>query len=107
MAPELILHNQEPTPESDVYSFGMLIYEVMTGRQPYEEIQGMADLQILKAITEGKRPAPGVEISSDLRKLMVQCWSEEPESRPGIGQVTNEITRIIGQSDIVSICLFD
>ncbi|OUM69496.1 hypothetical protein PIROE2DRAFT_38167, partial [Piromyces sp. E2] len=35
-APELFLRNQVPTNESDVYSFGMLCYEILSGGQPFE-----------------------------------------------------------------------
>ncbi|KAF8521128.1 kinase-like domain-containing protein, partial [Hysterangium stoloniferum] len=91
-APELVNENGDPTFQSDVYSFGMLVQEVMTGRPPYAE---RSLKQLVSAITNNEFPTSGTEVSNDLRQLLIKCWSAVPDNRPDIKQVAKEITRIL------------
>ncbi|KZT57396.1 kinase-like protein, partial [Calocera cornea HHB12733] len=73
------------TPASDMYSFGMTIYEIYSGRQPFHESN---DLQALLAALSGRRPShPGEDavrrgLSASLWEFVSQCWSAEYASRP-------------------------
>ncbi|GJE97056.1 tyrosine kinase domain-containing protein [Phanerochaete sordida] len=82
-APEVVGGaNRSPTVESDVWSFGMTMLEVLTGEQPFNTIR--RDGQITNAVrTEGLRPPrPASErFSDELWQAMQECWHLEPKER--------------------------
>ena len=78
-APEAVLYNRF-TIKSDVWSFGILLYEIVTyGRFPYP---GMSNAQVLEAIQQDYRMLCPMECPSELYEVMWECWKEDPESRP-------------------------
>ncbi|PPQ91942.1 LOW QUALITY PROTEIN: hypothetical protein CVT25_000985 [Psilocybe cyanescens] len=92
-APEL-LHvgtdvNKVPTvtKECDIYSFGSVVLQVISGRIPYEDI--LSDIHvILQLINGGDPPRPAEPLLSDgFWDFIVLCWSRNPFMRPQIDQV--------------------
>ena len=82
MAPELLLTNSmtDFCQQSDVYSYGILMWEVLSRKIPFER---MNEAQIIAHLTEGKRPTPTPEDSpDDLIKLMQECWTQSAGMRP-------------------------
>ena len=78
-APEAVLTNCF-TIKSDVWSFGILLYEIVTyGRLPYP---GMIPSQLLEAIQQGYRMLCPQGCPDQLYEIMCECWREDPESRP-------------------------
>ena len=66
--------------KSDVWSFGILLYEVITyGRFPYA---GMNNQQVLEKVPVGYRMPRPHNCPDKLYNLMLECWKEEPLSRP-------------------------
>jgi len=80
-APELN-DNQELSTRSDVYSFGMTVLEIMTGRLPWH---GAKPWSVILKAYRGERPERPMEISNDgMWDLLVRCWDQEPMQRPTI-----------------------
>ena len=78
-APEAALYNRF-TIKSDVWSFGIVIYEIITyGRFPYP---GMTNAQVLEALQQGYRMPRPMGCPDKLYDVMLDCWKEEPASRP-------------------------
>ncbi|CAG5094320.1 Oidioi.mRNA.OKI2018_I69.XSR.g13450.t1.cds [Oikopleura dioica] len=79
MAPESI-RSSNFSPASDVWSFGVLVWEILTGEVPY---RGMEPLQVALAVAQRQLRLPVPEsIPQILASVMRNCWEEEPNSRP-------------------------
>ncbi|XP_058095409.1 serine/threonine/tyrosine-protein kinase HT1-like [Magnolia sinica] len=79
MAPEMIKHKPYGR-KVDVYSFGLVLWEMVTGTIPYEE---MTPIQAAFAVVnKNSRPAISAECPAALRALIKQCWALLPEKRP-------------------------
>ena len=78
-APEALLHHQF-TIKSDVWSFGILLYELITyGCSPYH---GMTNAQVLEALQTGYRMPCPVGCPEQLYEIMRECWRDDAPSRP-------------------------
>ncbi|EJW78078.1 FYN oncogene transcript [Wuchereria bancrofti] len=78
-APEAASYNRF-TVKSDVWSFGILLTELVTyGRLPYP---GMTNAEVLQQVDNGYRMACPVGCPAALYDIMLQCWHKEPEKRP-------------------------
>ncbi len=73
--------NHQFTVKSDVWSFGIVLCEVITyGRPPYP---GMTNAQVLEKVPQGYRMTKPPGCPDKLYDIMLQCWSrEEPDNRP-------------------------
>ena len=75
-APEAALFNQF-TVKSDVWSFGIVIYEIITyGRFPYP---GMTNAQVLEVLQQGYRMPRPMGCPDKLYDIMLYCWRTEPD----------------------------
>ncbi|KAK8847086.1 hypothetical protein M9Y10_019664 [Tritrichomonas musculus] len=90
MAPEFIENYAEynRTPEIDVYSFGMTMYEIINNRMSYPKWNVA---QIIGGVIEGKRPEFDETFPGCYRKLIKKCWSQKPEDRPTFEEIINEL----------------
>jgi len=79
MAPET-LQKQVYTKKSDIWSFGIMVYEIVAQRVPHEKVNPLKIATMIrdKYVTP-KIPKNCPEI---LRELMHMCWNREPEQRP-------------------------
>ncbi|PKB97839.1 kinase-like protein [Rhizophagus irregularis] len=81
MAPE-IFQGHEYTEASDIYSFGMIMWELMTGRRPFwDEIH---DLELIIKICDGLRPPIVTNAPKGYIELMKECWHSDPNKRPTV-----------------------
>ncbi len=89
MAPELLGPNPLPTVQSDLYAFGVLLYQMMTGRVPFRQTENswIAMTDCLKQIIQSP-PPPMQEIAPDrsypamVIELVMQCLKKDPARRP-------------------------
>lgn len=79
MAPEM-LDSDDYSYKVDVYAFSIILWEMITGKIPY---QGQDPLKILINVkNNGMRPSIPTNCNDDLIKLMVRCWDQDPDNRP-------------------------
>ncbi|RGB41310.1 kinase-like domain-containing protein [Rhizophagus diaphanus] len=79
MAPE-IFRGQKYTKASDIYSFGMIMWEFMTGRRPFWD--KVHDTELIIEIYKGSRPPIVTNAPEDYVDLMKECWHSDPNKRP-------------------------
>ncbi|RHZ83561.1 hypothetical protein Glove_91g115 [Diversispora epigaea] len=88
MAPET-LSRGEYTQASDIYSFGMVMLEILTSYQPYYNIPH--DATLAKDICEGLNPEIKCEIPKFLKEIMEKCWNFEPLNRPTAKELKSQL----------------
>ncbi|GBC10592.1 hypothetical protein RclHR1_09760002 [Rhizophagus clarus] len=79
IAPE-IFQGQKYTKASDVYSFGMIMWELMTGRRSFWDQSH--DANLIVAICNGHLPPIVTNAPEGYIELMKECWCSEPMKRP-------------------------
>ncbi|KAI8476206.1 MAG: hypothetical protein J3K34DRAFT_373955 [Monoraphidium minutum] len=95
-APEVIRDSSVST-SADVFSFGIVMWELLTWAQPYEE---MMSVQVLFSVMQNLRPEmpddadlpgrPGPSLPG-YKELMAACWQEDAEARPSFEAILERI----------------
>lgn len=74
------------TEKCDIFSWGIILWEVLTRRLPFDEIRGN-DLRVLWAIHSGQRPPPILDCPEILESLMARCWNKDASIRPTMAEI--------------------
>ncbi|CAN6206086.1 unnamed protein product [Urochloa humidicola] len=90
MAPEMLeMSSNMVSTKVDVYSFGIIMWEILTGQEPYA---GMHHGGVIGGILSNTlRPPIPPTCDPQWRDLMEQCWSNEPEKRPTFTEVVSRL----------------
>ena len=91
IAPEVIA-GKEYTFKSDIYSIAMLMWEISSGKPPFNNYEHNLDLAM--NIINGIRPkiVPGTPL--EYENLMKQCWDADPLKRPDVYTLTLKMHEI-------------
>src|SRR5207247_730547 len=85
MAPE-VLSKKPYTKESDIYSFGMIMWEFTTGKKPFHDRSH--DEYLMLDILKGERPQITDDTPEFYAELMKKCWDHNPENRPTAKEIS-------------------
>ncbi|XP_043720716.1 serine/threonine-protein kinase STY46-like [Telopea speciosissima] len=91
MAPEVINH-QPYDQKADVFSFAIVLWELRTGKVPYDTI---TPLQAALGVRQGLRPELPDNTHPRLLELMQRCWDAAPSNRPSFSEITVELEELL------------
>nr|CAD1834182.1 unnamed protein product [Ananas comosus var. bracteatus] len=99
MAPELFSCTKNMVTEKvDVYSFGIVMWELLTGEEPYENLRSD---EIIAGIIKGDlRPKVPSWCDPAWKSLMERCWSSDPEARPSFSEIAKELRDVAESMNI-------
>ncbi|KAG1805364.1 kinase-like domain-containing protein [Suillus variegatus] len=87
MAPELLVEREDgsqvrPSEQSDMYSFGGIMLQVLTNKAPYYHLTN--DAAIVLCIAKSQTPSRSryPELPENYWQLIEKCWSTDPQDRP-------------------------
>ncbi|XP_076933556.1 RAF-like serine/threonine-protein kinase 20 [Bidens hawaiensis] len=90
MAPELLNGSSNKVSEKvDVFSFGIVLWEILTGEEPYANMHYGAIIGGI--VSNTLRPPIPKDCDREWRKLMEQCWAPNPMVRPSFTEITGRL----------------
>ncbi|XP_040917278.1 tyrosine-protein kinase Srms [Toxotes jaculatrix] len=90
-APEAAMY-QRFSVKSDVWSFGVLLYEMMSrGKMPYE---GKSNKEVLELLSSGFRLPCPTRCPQNIYRIMMDCWAAEPSKRPSFHALHSQLDSI-------------
>ena len=101
MAPELLEGGVVST-ASDIYAFGVTLWELMTRKSPYADLD-MPHVLILQQIRDGSlRPDCSQGLEEELIVCMQKCWNQNPQERPTCEELEIKLIPLCGQNFFTS-----
>lgn len=101
-APE-ILREEEFSEKSDVYAYGLILWELYTRSHPYSELNSSFLYEIEDAALSGMRPAIPADCPEEYSRLVVACWADNPQDRPTFPLILEELHSMIEKSGLGTI----
>ena len=103
LAPEIISGGFVESMPADIFAFGMLAFEILTGRLPFE---GQGRSRAASLIHKGDRPrfpqeAEQIGLTIRMREFLGMCWHQDPSKRPEIDEVVRTWERFLGNNESV------
>uniref|UniRef100_A0A8C9VPH4 Mitogen-activated protein kinase kinase kinase n=1 Tax=Scleropages formosus TaxID=113540 RepID=A0A8C9VPH4_SCLFO len=97
MAPEVI-RNEPVSEKVDVWSFGVVLWELLTGEIPYKDVDSSA---IIWGVGNNSLQLPVPDSCPDGFKILLQqCWNHKPRNRPSFRQILLHLD--IASADVLS-----
>ncbi|GAV56685.1 ACT domain-containing protein/Pkinase_Tyr domain-containing protein [Cephalotus follicularis] len=91
MAPEVIEHKPYDH-RADVFSFGIVLWELLTGKLPYENLSPLQ--AAIGVVQEGLRPTICEQTHPKVVELLERCWHHDPLLRPEFSEILEILQRL-------------
>ncbi|EXX54164.1 uncharacterized protein OCT59_024256 [Rhizophagus irregularis] len=87
--------------KSDIYSLGVLLWEISSGRPPFYDEDKQFDIDFALEISQGLRETIVPGTPEKYIKIYTKCWDDEPDNRPTIYQVVDWLNAIMTKTDVI------
>ncbi|XP_010914327.1 serine/threonine-protein kinase CTR1 isoform X3 [Elaeis guineensis] len=92
MAPEF-LRGEPSNEKSDVYSYGVIIWELLTMQQPWS---GLSPAQVVGAVAfQNRRLTIPQNVCPLLAALVESCWADDPRQRPSFSSIVATLKKLL------------
>ena len=99
MAPEILRGEKKFGPAVDVFAFGILANEIVTGKVPYYELGEISPYILANNVMSGYRPTFPDNVPPKMRKLIESCWSHDPSDRPSFDEIFEKLSSDFSYSE--------
>lgn len=103
MPPEL-LEDGLLGPSADVYSFGIMLWEMISGGFPF---QAMGQHDIVVSVVRGVRPPMPTFVTTTLWALIQQCWDGDHQKRPSFISIVGVLQSMTSEIVLYSLVFLD
>jgi serine/threonine protein kinase len=93
MSPEALLRH-EYSERSDAFSFGVVMWELLTGELPFPALENL-DAAVRVAADEAFRPPLPADLPPQLVALVRACWRHEPAQRPDFAAIVSALDQLL------------
>ncbi|XP_052882205.1 uncharacterized protein LOC108480293 isoform X4 [Gossypium arboreum] len=97
MAPE-VLRNEPSNEKSDVFSFGVILWELMTVSIPWNNLNSLQVVGVVGFMDRRLELPEGLD--PQIESIIRDCWQSNPENRPSFEDIINRMTGIVQKSAI-------
>ncbi|XP_013639323.1 PREDICTED: dual specificity protein kinase shkC-like [Brassica oleracea var. oleracea] len=80
---------------ADVYSFGLLLWQLITAKVPYEHLNSISPRLAAQRVIGGERPAIPGNMNLKLKIIIENCWNEDPFFRHSISRVSTALHTLL------------
>ncbi|RHZ77120.1 hypothetical protein Glove_185g27 [Diversispora epigaea] len=87
------LRKSSKTKTSDIYSIGILLWEISSGKIPYES-KFQEEIDLIFYVLQGNREDPIIGTPQDYINIYQVCWNQDPNQRPNIRKVVQDLKLI-------------
>jgi len=103
MAPE-IFDNKNYTIKADVFSYGVVLWEICSRETPYQNLKSPAAIMKYVTVEKGRPDLTKIPKNCPLPlvELMVKCWDHDPDNRPSFEEVLDFLTKLMKECKISS-----
>ncbi|KAL7160178.1 hypothetical protein ABFS83_01G076800 [Erythranthe nasuta] len=92
MAPE-VLRNEPSTEKSDVFSYGVILWELMTQRVPWDDLNSLQVVGVV-GFMDRRLEIPS-NIDPQVSSIITDCWRSNPEERPSFEDIILKMTELV------------
>lgn len=94
MAPEVF--DKYYDSKVDVYSYGLLLWSMLTGKTPYDRFNNMMDFvtEVISNARREKIPEFSPPVFPDLSQLIIRCWDADPRKRPDFTTICENLSQM-------------
>ncbi|KAH3745950.1 circularly permutated Ras protein 1 [Pelomyxa schiedti] len=90
MAPEILSGTEDYGIETDVFSYGVLLWQIVTGYPPYIRMQDFYTF-----VMSGKREEIPAETQPEYAQLITDCWHQDPGKRPPFPAIEKFLEQLV------------
>ncbi|XP_057763990.1 serine/threonine-protein kinase CTR1 isoform X2 [Salvia miltiorrhiza] len=95
MAPE-VLRNEPSTEKSDVFSFGVILWELITERIPWVDLNSLQVVGVV-GFMNSRLDIPN-NIDPHISSIISECWTSNPEDRPSFKDMIPKLANLVVQA---------
>lgn len=82
--------------KADIYSLGMVLYEITSSKIPYEEFHNQ--LEVMARIISNSRPTIHPTCPFLMKRIIERCWDSESENRPTSTELVDMLSTLPGST---------